>query len=91
MKAADEFAGAIAYIEPQAPIAARRLAQRIMQRIRSLRRFPESGGFIPEDDSQRYRQLIEGSYRIIYRLHGKAVVILSIYHAARLLRSDDLR
>lgn len=90
MKAADEFAEAIEYVERRAPVAARRLAQRIMKRIRSLRRFPESGGFVPEDELQRYRELIEGNYRIIYRVQGKAVVIMSIYYGSRLLRPDDL-
>jgi plasmid stabilization system protein ParE len=90
MKAADEFAEAIEYVERRAPIAAKRLAQRIMTRIRSLRRFPEGGGFVPEDDLRRYRELIEGNYRIIYRVQGKAVVIMSIYYGARLLRPDDL-
>jgi plasmid stabilization system protein ParE len=90
MKAADEFGDAIAYVERHAPVAARRLAQRIMSRIRSLRRFPEAGGFVPEDETNRYRELIEGNYRIIYRLHNQAVVIVAVYHAARLLRPDDL-
>jgi plasmid stabilization system protein ParE len=61
-----------------------------MKRIRSLRRFPDSGGFIPEDDKHRYRQLIEGSYRIIYRRHKDAIVVASIYHGARLLNPDEL-
>ena len=90
MRAADEYGAAVEYIARDAPVAAKRLAQRIMQRIRSLRKFPDSGGFIPEDDSRRYRQLIEGNYRIIYRRHQDAVVIASIYHAARLLNPDDL-
>ena len=90
MKAADEYASAIQYVESQAPLAARLLAQRIMLRIRSLRRWPESGGFIAEDESKRYRQVIEGSYRIIYRFDGKAVFVLSIYHSARLLSVDQL-
>ena len=61
-----------------------------MQRIRSLRRHPDAGGFIPEQDKHRYRQLIEGNHRIIYRRHKDAVVIASIYHGARLLNPDEL-
>jgi toxin ParE1/3/4 len=90
MKAADEYGNAVEYVARDAPVAARRLAQRIMQRIRSLRTFPDRGGFLPEDDLHRYRQLIEGSYRIIYRRQQDAVIIASIYHAARLLNADDL-
>ena len=46
MKAADEYGAAVAYVACEAPIAAKRLAQRIMQRIRSLRKFPDRGGFL---------------------------------------------
>jgi plasmid stabilization system protein ParE len=90
MRAADEYGAAIEYVARDAPVAAKRLAQRIMQRIRSLRIHPDSGGFIPEDESRRYRQMIEGSDRIIYRRHKDAVVIASIYHAARLLNLNEL-
>ena len=90
MQAADEFESAIAYVAYTAPVAARRLAQRIMKKIRSLRKFPDTGGVVPEDASGRYRQLLEGNYRIIFRREGDAVIVASIYHAARLLRPDDL-
>lgn len=90
MKAADEFGAAVEYVALDAPIAANRLAQRIMGRIRSLTRFPGSGGFIPEDATRTYRQLIEGNYRIIYRREGETVIIASIWHSARLLHSEDL-
>src|SRR3954453_15924173 len=90
MKAAEEYGAAVEYVAHEAPIAAKRLAQRIMRRIRSLRRFPDRGGYLPEDDSRTYRQLIEGNYRIIYRREKEAVIIASIYHGARLLNADDL-
>jgi len=90
MRAADEYGEVVEYIVKSAPIAAKRLAQRIMQRIRSLRRFPTSGGYLPEDSTHTYRQLIEGNYRVIYRCDKGVVIIASIYHAARLLRMDDL-
>ncbi len=90
MRAADEYGAAIKYVARDAPVSARRLAQRIMHRIRTLQRHPDSGGFIPEEEGRRYRQLIEGSYRIIYRRHHDAVVIASIYHAARLLNTGEL-
>jgi plasmid stabilization system protein ParE len=90
MKAAEEYEAAANYVARNAPVAARRLAQRIMKRIRSLRKFPDTGGFVPEDPSGRYRQLIEGNYRIIFRRDRNAVVIMAIHHAARLLSPDDL-
>jgi toxin ParE1/3/4 len=90
MRAADEYGAAVEYVARDAPVAAKRLAQRIMKRIRSLKRFPDSGGFLPEDAAHKYRELIEGNYRIIYRRDKNAVVIASIYHAARLLSPGEL-
>jgi len=91
MKAANEFEAAIEYIARQAPVAARRLALRIMRQIRSLRQHPDSGGFIPEDAEHRYREILAGNYRIVYRREKNAVVIMSIRHAARLLRLEELQ
>jgi toxin ParE1/3/4 len=90
MRAADEYGEAVHYVAKSAPLAAKRLAQRIMKRIRSLRKFAGAGGYLPEDSSQTYHQLIEGNYRIIYRCEKGVVIIASIYHAARNLRTDDL-
>jgi plasmid stabilization system protein ParE len=90
MRAADEYGAAIEYVARDAPVAAKRMAQRIMRRIRSLRRSPDIGGFLPEDEARRYRQLIEGNYRIIYRHQEDVVFIASIYHAARMLNPDEL-
>jgi toxin ParE1/3/4 len=90
MKAGDEYGAAIDYVARDAPVAAKRPAQRIMDRILSLRRSPDLGGFLPEDETHRYRQLIEGNYRIIYRRDKNAVIIASIYHGARMLDADDL-
>jgi plasmid stabilization system protein ParE len=66
LKAAEEYKSAIEYIAAEAPVAARRLAQRIMRRVKSLRKFPGRGSFVLEDKARRYRELIEGNYRIIY-------------------------
>jgi toxin ParE1/3/4 len=78
------------YIERDSPSAARRLVQRIFDRVDKLKRFPRSGGFIPEDSRQIYRHLIQGNYRVIYRCDDQDVFIVAIYHAARLLPSSRL-
>jgi toxin ParE1/3/4 len=73
------------YIARDSPAAARRLVQRIFDRVNKLRRFPHSGGFIPEDSRQIYRQLIQGNYRVIYRCEHEDIFVVAVYHAARLL------
>jgi hypothetical protein len=55
-----------------------------------LKRLPLSGGFVLEDASRTYRELIQGNYRIVYRSDGKTVYIVTVRHAAPLLRAEDL-
>ena len=78
------------YIARHSPAAARRLVQRIFDRVDKLRRFPHSGGFIPEDSRGIYRQLIQGNYRVIYRCENENVFIVTVYHGARLLPSNRI-
>ena len=85
--------GAIeAYIAQFNPVAARRLIQKIIRRTDRLHSFPLSGGYVPEDDSQRYRQVLQGNYRVIYRHDAGAQVttIVTVIHAARLLDPETL-
>jgi addiction module RelE/StbE family toxin len=79
------------YIARQSLPAAKRLVTRLFDRADELERFPLSGGFIDEDHRKIYRQLIQGSYRIIYRVDGDNVFIVAVYHAARLLSPDRIR
>lgn len=81
-----------AFIAQDQPIAARRLVQKIIQRTDRLRRYPESGGLVEEDGRKRYRQVLQGNYRVIYRYHleSKTAFIVTVLHAARLLDPDQL-
>ena len=88
--ALDDLEGIAQYIERDSPVAARRLVQRIFERVERLQRYPLSGGYIDEDDRQIYRQLIQGNYRVIYRVAEDAIFIAAVYHAARLLPADRI-
>lgn len=78
------------YIAADAPLAARRFAQRIIARTDSLSHTPRIGGFVEEDDTRTYRQLVQGNYRNIYRVDDDTVYIVAVHHAARLLDVDEL-
>ena len=81
-----------AYIGQYNPTAAKRLVQRILGRTGRLERFPKSGGYVPEDESRRYRQVLQGNYRVIYRYEKatEVVTVVTVIHAARLLDTDGL-
>jgi plasmid stabilization system protein ParE len=88
--AAADLDGILEYISRDAPLAAKRFAQRVFARIGLLKRHPLSGAFIAEDTTQTYREVLQGNYRIIYRYDGRVVTIVTLMHAARLLDADDL-
>ena len=78
------------YIGRDAPASARRFGEKILARIESLADFPDSGSFVPEDESQTYREVFQGNYRIIFRSEQNLVVVVAIHHGARLLDADGL-
>jgi toxin ParE1/3/4 len=65
---------------------------KIYQRVQPLGENPLLGRMVPEFNKKDIRELIEGSYRIIYRIkNGSQIDILRVYHVARLLRKKTLR
>ncbi len=47
--------------------------------------FPESGRMVPEFRLPNLRELIVRPYRIVYRLRGDVVEVVTVFHSARLL------
>ncbi|HUT12073.1 MAG TPA: type II toxin-antitoxin system RelE/ParE family toxin [Thermoguttaceae bacterium] len=88
--ALDDLDAVLTYIAKDAPLAAVRFAEKLMARIDLLAQHPLMGGYIREDQSHTYRETIQGNYRVIYRVEGRTVYIVTVHHAARLLDADDL-
>lgn len=84
--ARDDLRALISYIKADSPGYARTFGLHIQQCVEQLRHFPESGRRVPEDRSGIYRELIVGSYRIVYRIDEDIVTIVTIIHGARILR-----
>lgn len=78
------------FVSRHTPAAAARLAERILARTDALSNFPRLGSYLPEDDTQTYRELFEGNYRIIFRADTDRVYIVAVRHAARLLDPNQL-
>lgn len=75
-----EAAGFIALDKPD---AARRWAESILDAAEPLRTLPESGRVVPEIGRPEIREILHGSYRIIYRIAENEVFILTVRHASR--------
>jgi toxin ParE1/3/4 len=80
----DQFLAAISYIHrenPTAAIAFRRRAEKVLSR---LQKFPESGRALPEFPDLPFREVIVNPYRFFYRVKGRAVWIVAVWHGAQL-------
>jgi len=65
---------------------------KIYQRVQPLIENPLMGRMVPEFNKKDIRELIEGSYRIIYRIKNASQIdILRVYHVARLLRRKSIK
>ena len=91
-KSVRDLAEIEAYIAQHNPVAAKRLVQKIIRRTDRLQSSPNSGGLVEEDERRRYRQVLLGNYRVIYRYdqEEKTAIIITVIHAARLLDTDEL-
>ena len=76
------------YIRQDSPRYATRMVDRITARSRQIARFPQSGQMVPEYRDPGIREVIEGSYRVIYEASADEVRVLAVIHGARLLPSQ---
>lgn len=73
------------YIYNDSKVYADRFIGKIINLIDQLENFPKSGRVVPEFNSEVIRELIEGSYRIIYKIDSDYISIVRIHHSSRLL------
>lgn len=61
---------------------ATRLVTKVQAAVENLRLFPEAGASVPEHHA--WRETFVGSYRVMYRIHGKTIHVMAVVHSARL-------
>jgi plasmid stabilization system protein ParE len=79
-----QFLAVIAYIyreDTPAAVAFRRKAEKVLSRLRKL---PQSGRALPEFPDLPFREIIVSPYRFFYRVKGKTVWIVAVWHGAQL-------
>ncbi len=62
--------------------------ERIVAAVERLKDHPRSGRVVPELGDESIREVIHGTYRIVYRLRHDVVEIATVFHGARLFRLD---
>ena len=74
------------YISKDSKLYADRYINKLFTRVDQLETHPKSGRIVPEYNMEIIRELIEGNYRIVYKIIQNSVFILRVHHAAKLLK-----
>ena len=83
--ALNDLRAVVEYIARDSRTYAERFARRVLQATRRLETFPRSGRVVPEFGEGCLRELIYGSYRIIYLLRSDTCYVIALVHASRRL------
>ena len=76
------------YIAIDSYFYATEFVKKIFAATQKLEKFPEIGKVVPELHNS-YREVLFKRYRIIYRIEGGKVYIISVHHSSRLLSNND--
>jgi len=78
------------YISHDSVTYAKNQIIRIRGTVSILKNHPLSGRIVPEIGDPQIRELIEASYRIIYKIvNENRIDILTIHHSSRLIKKSD--
>jgi toxin ParE1/3/4 len=58
------------------------MVDRLTRRSQQIAKFPFSGRRVPEYDVDQIREVIEGSFRIIYYIKSDQIDVLAVIHGA---------
>ena len=84
--AVDDLAGIVAHVAEDSPTDAARVLEKIRKACSQLYHLPERGRIVPELKDQgimQYRELIVTPWRIMFRITGKNVFVLSVVDSRR--------
>lgn len=76
------------YISENSVFYASVTIEKIKSRVQILKKFPQIGRIVPEFNNETIRELIEGNYRIVYRVVSETQIdIIAIAHGAREIKN----
>jgi len=83
--ALDDLQGIQAFISRDSVFYANKFVDDVFAATERLERFPNIGRVVPELGIETVREIVYGSYRIIYELISNKVQVLAVIHGKMLL------
>jgi toxin ParE1/3/4 len=88
--AADDLDTIAEFISQDSPQYSTLFVMDVLCAVDRLNQFPKLGRIVPESNSVSIREIIFGSYRIVYRLRQDLVEVLTVFHGSKLLDPSKL-
>jgi toxin ParE1/3/4 len=79
------------YIAKESPFYAQKTIEELLGRVEILSSYPEAGRQVPEYMRKDVREIIEGNYRLFYKISKKEIFIIRVHHAARNIKGRRKR
>jgi toxin ParE1/3/4 len=89
-QAADDLEAICLFIARDAAPLAAIFADRVLRSTDRLASHPRLGRVVPELGIENIREIIVGSYRVIYRIRENTVHLLTLHHGARPLDTTKI-
>ena len=74
------------YIARDNPLAAEAWVQKLIVAAEKAGRMPRAGRVVPEVEDPEIREVLVKSYRVVYRVEAKRILVLTIFEGHRKLR-----
>jgi plasmid stabilization system protein ParE len=89
-QAVEDLESIVLFIAKDSSHYARLFVFDVFSSVERVVKFPNSGRIVPELNDPAVRELILGSYRIIYRFQKDTIELLAVYHTARIFDSSKI-
>jgi addiction module RelE/StbE family toxin len=88
--AAEQVRDIASYIALDKPSVAEQWIDKIFDSVEQLIDFPKSGRVVPELQINSIRELVQGNYRVIYKIQDNSISVLTVKSYRQQLRADEI-
>lgn len=90
-EAVEDLESIAEYIARDSSFYAQSVVSKVLEASRNLKGFPLIGRVVPEIGNENIRERFVYSYRLVYQLKEKRVLIVAVIHGKRLLENIEER
>jgi addiction module RelE/StbE family toxin len=88
--AAEQVRDIASYIALDKPSVAEQWIDKMFDSVEHLIDFPKSGRVVPELQINSIRELVQGNYRVIYKIQDNSISVLTVKSYHQQLRADEI-